>query len=237
MKNTRYNRVFGLISAMFLLGCQGNRTLSIPFARDTIIVDGRLDEVYYRAHKPLSAFVSAGDHAHKPPLTRAWLFWCEENLTIAFECGDKTLASASPTTNERNVDGQDRIEFFIWNGKPSSPYFCVEISPDGAVHDYKARFYRRFDDRWMPDGEWSYSALKTRTGYNVEVVLSRKALERMGCPLAKGHTFQLGLFRADFDKFNGNPTWITWVDYGGEPDFHISESFGHAELTKPRSPR
>ncbi len=54
----------------------------------------------------------------------------------------------------------------------------------------------------------------------------------MGEKLVDGRQFRCGLFRADFDKLNGEPTWITWVDHEGEPDFHVAESFGIAELVR-----
>ena len=73
-------------------------------------------------------------------------------------------------------------------------------------------------------------AVNSLNGYVVETKLSKEALRSM---LNEGDTdapFWLGLFRADFDKLNGNPTWITWRDHGGEPDFHIAEAFKKVQL-------
>ena len=95
-----------------------------------------------------------------------------------FRCEDKTIAAAKPTNNERDVDGQDRVEIFLWDGKPNSRYHCIEIARQGAIHDYSARFYRKFDDAWsVPDG-CEIKAVGSPEGYIVETrfpnVLSRR---------------------------------------------------------------
>ena len=204
-------------------------TLRIPQLSPRIVVDGKLREAAYREVAPVAAFVAAGGQGRAVQATRAWLFWSRERLAFAFKVVDSTPAETVATPNERDVDGQDRVEVFVWSGKPNDPYSCLEIASAGAVHDYRARFYRKFDDSWSPDG-WKVQASNTADGYVVEGSLSRRAVEAMGQKLKPGQTFRLGLFRADFDALNGTPAWITWVDRRGEPDFHVAESFGLAVL-------
>jgi hypothetical protein len=211
--------------------------LRVPYLSTSIEVDGDLVEECYREHAPLTAFVVAGDTSHEAPSTKAWLFWNEEGLVCSFECVDSTPAWVAPTANERDVDGQDRVELFLRAGDPGNPYFCIEAASAGAIHDYQARFYRKFDDAWFPTGGWTHKTLLTPYGYTVEMVLPKSAIEAIGLRLETGFHFKSGLFRADYDKFNGQPTWITWVDHGGEPDFHVAESFGTAAFTRASKKR
>jgi hypothetical protein len=207
--------------------------LSIPYLSSQIVVDGKLDEDCYKKYPPLvDTFVVAGDKTRISPATKAWVFWNEEQLIYAYSCEDSSPASAPKSDNKQEVNGQDRGEIFLWNGDPDHSYYCFEIAPLGAILDYKAEFYRKFDDTWSPAGEWEYKTLVTPKGYSIEMVLSRESIEAMGLKLQTGERFRIGLFRADYDKYNGTPTWITWIDRSGEPDFHVSESFGMAELKK-----
>jgi hypothetical protein len=54
------------------------------------------------------------------------------------------------------------VELFLWSGRETDAYFCLEIAAAGAVHDDEAKFYRRFDDAWRAGG-WGY-AVKPRPG-------------------------------------------------------------------------
>ncbi len=209
--------------------------MEIPRMEEAITVDGLLEESCYRSHPPLQQFVVAGNAAQAAPLTRVWLFWNEDRLICTFACEEATLAALPPSSNEKEVDGQDRVEIFIWKGGDIPLYHCIEAAPDGAVHDYAARFYRNFDDGWSPPGGWSHRARLSPEGYAVEMVLPGAALEDMGITLISGSSFRLGLFRADYDVLNGVPTWIAWVDHGREPDFHVADSFGKAVLTGPKT--
>lgn len=206
----------------------------IPKDSTAITVDGKLDEPCYAEHQPLKAFVVAGDKNQEAPSTEAWLFWNEERLVCAFRCADATLAAAPPVNNERDVDNQDRGELFLWAGSPKEEYYCIEAAPESALHDYKARFYRKFEDAWSPGGDWECKALATPGGYTLEMALPRDSLKAMGISLQGGTRFRVGLFRADYDVYGGKPTWITWIDHGREPDFHVADSFGTAELLPKR---
>lgn len=210
------------------------RTMRIPFSDTMVTVDGILNEECYRENTPIDTFVVAADPARLAPATKSWLFWSNDRLVCAFDCVDPTPASRLATEDERGVNGQDRVELFIWDGKEDSTYYCIEIAPQGAVHDYSARFYRDFNHAWnLSDEGWEVQVARSPTGYTVEFTLPRTAIESMGENLAAGHSFRCGLFRADYDKLDGEPTWITWVDHGGDPDFHVVESFGVAVLEAP----
>jgi len=232
--------IFG-VAGVFLAGCgipspqaetgMPSQTIHIPFSGANITIDGKLNEAVYLEVAPFEKFVVASEPDRVAPSTKAWLFWSEERLVCAFQCIDLSPASQTATEDEHAVDGQDRVELFIWDGNPNSEYYCIEVASKGAVHDYSARFYRVFDDEWnLSADEWAVAVAPNPDGYTVEFSLPRAVIESMAVTLASGSQFRCGLFRADFERLNGEPIWITLVDHGREPDFHVADSFGIAEL-------
>lgn len=225
------------ILALLLAGCATVATstphcLRVSYVTNPINADGNLDEACYREHAPLTAFAAAGDRSRPCAPTKAWLFWNEAGLSCAFSCVDSTPVYAPPNANERSVDNQDRCELFLWSGEPKDTYYCIEIAPGNAVHDYSARFYRKFDDAWSPGQGTVCRATLRQEGYSVEVFVPRAVMEAMGFKLEATQKFRAGLFRADFTKASGQPTWIAWVDRGHPPaDFHVAESFGVIALS------
>src|SRR5262245_18004871 len=220
----------GMIASIFS-GCASAPMAALPRAmvprlRESVVVDGRLAERCY-GHAPLvKRFVVAGAPTKTPQPTRAWLFWEPERLVFAFDVVDTDIGAAPDSGRERDVDPQDRVELFLWSGRTNDAYFCIEIGARGAVHDYRARFYRQFDDAWSPEG-WRHAVMPTPSGYQVEGELSRAAMELMGFRLVLGQLLRAGLFRADFHAGKPEPEWLCWVDaHGPQPDFHVAASFG-----------
>jgi Carbohydrate family 9 binding domain-like len=206
--------------------------ITAPFTAGQISVDGKLEEPCYQTPPLVEDFVIAGQPGKQPSKTRAWLFWQRDKLIFAFDCEDADLVAAPPSSTKHDVDGQDRVELFLWSGRPENTYYCIEIGGRGALHDYSARFYRRFDDGWSLKG-LEYAVKSTSQGYSVEGMISRTAMEKIGFHLEPGTQWRLGLFRADFATGNGEgePIWITWIDAKGpKPDFHVAESFGICTL-------
>jgi hypothetical protein len=225
----------GLLT-LVLVGCAvsgGQRAqLIVPIAPQPIGVDGRLDEACYGRKPLLDRFVVAGAPDRRPQPTRVWIFWDTERLLFAFDVTDTNLRALPPSNDEHAVDEQDRVEVFLWTGRSSDPYYCIELGARGAVHDYAARFYRRFDDSWAPS-DWQHAVTPKPDGYQVEMALSRAALREMGLELGKGQRLRAGLFRADFRSSASEPTWICWVDARApKPDFHVAGAFGDLVLSE-----
>lgn len=221
-----------ILTVLVCAGCQTTSSLDIPMCSGPFLIDGALDEACYSAAEPLNSFVVAGQSAKPAPATKAWVFWNAEQFVFAFECEDATFVAKEPSENENDVDPQDRIELFLWSGNPEDTYYCLEIAPLGAVHDYAARFYRQFDNAWEPAG-WQCATAITGAGYRVEAATSREAMAKCGFMLEPGLCFRAGLFRADFPSWEAGavPDWITWVDARTpQPDFHVAGSFGTFEL-------
>jgi hypothetical protein len=196
-----------------------------------IQVDGRLEERCYERPASVTEFKVASRPDAQAPPTRTWLQWDQRGLWFAFAAQDFTLVADPPTRDEHAVDVQDRVELFLWS-EHSRQYFCLEIAPDGAVHDYAARIYRRFDDLWSPAGA-RFAARRTVNGYAVEGFVPLAALHGMGVRSWRAGTrFRLGLYRADFrSEAPDDPQWLTWIDPNlPEPDFHTRATFGLVEL-------
>lgn len=221
-----------------ITGCRTIPSLDIPMIHTPPSIDGRLDESCYRDTPSMQSFVIAGNPSQTPPPTNAWLFWNSDNLILAFDCQDDTLIARPPSGNERDVDGQDRVELFLWSGNPRDTYYCIEMAARGAVHDYSCRFYRQFDSTWSYSG-WRHAVTQTPQGYQVEASITRSALQQCGLDLKPGFRMRAGLFRADFfsTQPNTEPRWITWVDAPiPKPDFHVAESFGQCRLSDKPAP-
>ena len=206
-------------------------TLRVPKLDDEIQIDGKLDEDCYRRTEPLADFRVAGRSNEQPPRTRAWVFWRERGLVVAFECDDARLVAErpaeGPAADEMLAAAQDRVEIFLWDGRPESAYVCAEMAARGAVLDYSARFNRRFDNAWTLKG-LKCVARVAGGRYWVEAELPADALRPFGVTLAEGKRCCGGLFRADYrtGEKGEEPVWITWVNAPVEkPDFHIAASF------------
>ena len=202
--------------------------LKIPRLKTEVKIDGNLTEACYAKHKPLQDFHVAADTKQRAPLTKAWVFWREDKIILAYECEDKQIVAESKSDNEMDVDLQDRVELFIWNGRPRDAYLCLELAPRGAVLDYSCRFYRKFDTSWNAKG-LKVASVITKNGYRTEVELPADVVKSFGIKVEKGSEFRAGLFRGNRQTGSKDeePMWITWVEAGvATPDFHIAESFG-----------
>jgi hypothetical protein len=207
-------------------------TLRVPRLEQAVRIDGRLEEPCYKDHAPLEAFRVAASPRQKAPRTRAWVFWSTEKVVFAFECEDPLIVAWPPSGNKQDVNPQDRGELFLWDGIREHPYLCLEMAARGAVNDYRARFYRKFDSTWNTPGLTSATTI-TKTGYTVEAEFAAEALTPYGIELKPGARFRGGLFRAEYTTAakGAEPWWITWVEAGVKsPDFHIERSFGRFVL-------
>jgi hypothetical protein len=214
-------------------------TLRVPKFDGEIRIDGKLDEDCYRRTEPLADFHVAGRSNEQPPRTRAWVLWRERGLVVAFECDDARLVAEAPAADEMLAAAQDRVEIFLWDGRPESAYPCVEMAARGAVLDYSARFYRRFDNAWSLKG-LKCAARVAGERYWVEAELPADALRPLGITLAEGKRCRGGLFRGDYrtGEKDEEPVWITWVNAPVEkPDFHIAASFGTFVFVSAKEPR
>ncbi|MGX5819855.1 carbohydrate-binding family 9-like protein [Chitinophaga lutea] len=142
---------------------------------------------------------------------------------------DSLLVSVDGNAEIAVANG-DRVEIFFSGDTTLREYYCLEISPEGRVLDYRAAHYRRFDDTWNLSGLEVFASAHSK-GYQVSgripLAFLRKLAGKDGT--MAGSKIHAGIFRADkispgaTDNFN----WYSWImPQTPTPDFHIPSAFG-----------
>ncbi len=200
-----------------------------------IQVDGHLDEPAWRA-----AVVEQGFRfpwkAAEAPSTRFRALADDETLYFAFEADDRDIVLVEDFRSKEDVVKEDRVEMFFALDEGLKSYYCLEIDPRARTLDYKASYYRQFDNAWSCAG-LKVAAQITARGYTVEGALRLETFHRLGLPpLGEGQAWRVGLFRAEFSHGPGAAPiedWISWVDpRTSKPDFHVPSAFGLFRLVK-----
>ena len=133
--------------------------------------------------------------------------------------------------DEMEIARVDRVEIFFAEDKELRNYYCLEIDGKGHVLDYKASYYRKFDDTWdWPDKQLYINAIVATNGYSVDVVIGKASLENL--KLLKNNVLHAGIFRGDREAdLEQGFKWITWVVPNvKQPDFHVPSAFGILKL-------
>ncbi len=153
------------------------------------------------------------------------------SLYFAFWVADEDIVVVDgPPDDESLVARGDRVELFFARDEKLRDYYTIEIDPDGRVLDYRARFYRHFDEGWDCPG-LEVATQRRPGGYDVEGRLSRRGLESMGLTLPSDRRpMRAGVFRAEFSHRRGeapHESWISWIrPWVPRPDFHVPSAFG-----------
>ena len=195
-------------------------------------ITGRGDNPAWINASMLTNFIYPWENEEAPYLsfqalhTRSWLYCLfrvkDKNVNVFFNTGDKT-----------EVVNSDRVELFLRQNQELTPYYCLELDPQGRILDYQAEFYRKFDMNWS----WPKNHLLVKTdqqedGYTVEIAISKESLKQLG--LLKDGIIQAGLFRGkciSIQNSNATMKWMSWVRPDSKnPDFHIPSSFGVLNL-------
>ena len=145
-------------------------------------------------------------------------------LYFLFEVADNSI-NLYTSDNENDVARGDRVELFFSGEKTLDRYYCLEISPAGAILDYRARYYRVFDNAWQLK-ELQVAGHITGRGYVVEGRIPLESLWTMTG--GKTSTLYAGVFCADYyGTEEKEVVWHSWVDpHVPKPDFHIPAAFG-----------
>lgn len=168
-----------------------------------------------------------------PAPTEFRALWTPERLHFRFDCVDEDLRLGSGDSEKERVLGSDRVEIFVTPDLGLTPYFCLEMPPNGERYGYRARSYRQFDDSF----EWQGLELNASIAgklYTVEGSLPLDSLRALGVLAAGGRELVAGLYRAELSRLPSGGVhfgWMSWVDPGTDkPDFHVPSSFGVLEL-------
>lgn len=150
-------------------------------------------------------------------------------LHFTFEVEDADVIVSKTWNGESILDAEDRVEIFFAGDPALKKYWCIEIDPNGRVHDYHAQHYRRFDPSWNCPGLRAEGE-RTQAGYNVRGSIPLATLsELLGHPVTRGTEIRVGLFRAEFygnTRGEADNNWISWVRPKTDaPDFHTPTAF------------
>ena len=199
-------------------------------SEERIKIDGILSPGEWPGEGWLSDF-SYPWRKEKPPRTRFCCVTDGKSVFFAFDCRDSDLVlhGRTPSREEKVAEG-DRVEIFFSKDASLKEYWCMEISPAGRVLDYKAAFYRKFDDSWNLPG----LEVEGRTygnGYVVEGKFPVSVLENLtGVSFLEGRPVSAGVFRGEFSHSESpavEEKWISWIrPASGKPDFHIPSALG-----------
>src|SRR5690606_12850701 len=100
-------------------------------------------------------------------------------LYFSFKVDDTDIVTSNEFQVELDVTKGDRVELFFARDTTLANYYCVEVNPHGKILDYRASYYRDFDDGWDLNDLSVYAAL-TETGYLVEGKLPVSFLDSVG---------------------------------------------------------
>ncbi|WP_108423626.1 carbohydrate-binding family 9-like protein [Flagellimonas amoyensis] len=160
----------------------------------------------------------------------------KEWLYLRYRVEDSAVHVQKVSGHKMEVVHGDRVEIFFQVDAKLNTYYCLEVDPDGRILDYTATFYREFDYEWSwPKGHLSAKAVRTESGYGVELKVSLESLKNLD--ILKNGVIGAGIYRGDCQNLGHFPdtesefVWITWVDPKlQEPDFHVPSSFGRLKL-------
>lgn len=189
-----------------------------------IRIDGQLDEPAWQLTEPLDQFTDPWRPG--APATHFKALIDGEYLYFAFEADDSTPRRGLDWRGEKTLDEEDRVEIYFAHDPELKRYYCIEIDPDGRVHDFLGSFPRQWDSDWTMPG-LKTAGRSTPTGYVVEGMIPLARLAELGVPpLKPGQSWRVGLFRADLGQGN-DVYWISWIDpQMPQPNFHVPSAFG-----------
>ena len=157
-------------------------------------------------------------------------------LFLKYEVKDSNILISNVHNSKMDVAQSDRVEIFFRKDETLKEYYCLEIDPKGKVLDYKASYYRKFDENWSwPKGHLFVTGENIKGGYKVEVSISLKSLKDLG--LLKNDEIESGIYRGNCielpskENIDGKIKWISWINPMTDmPDFHVPNSFGILKL-------
>jgi hypothetical protein len=168
-----------------------------------------------------------------PAPTEFFALWTPERLHFRFDCVDEDLVLGVGESEKERVLGSDRVEIFFTPNLGLTPYFCLEMAPNGERYGYRARTYRKIDDIFQWQG-LKLTASITNERYRVEGSLPLDELKKLGVIAEGARELFAGLYRAEFSRLPDGGVhfgWMSWVNpETDKPDFHVPSSFGVLEL-------
>ena len=208
------------------------KTYPINKIEQKLSINGKGDDPLWKKAKEISDFTYPWEKEN-PPLTKFKALHNADWIYFFFNAQDDNINVYVDKNDKSEVGASDRVEIFLRIDERMSPYYGLEMDPNGRVMDYQAEYHRKFLGEWSwPKGELIIKTNVRKDGYTVELAISKKSLKALG--LIKGKTLEAGLYRGNCIELKGkdaNLKWISWIKPDSEtPDFHIPSSFGVLSL-------
>jgi hypothetical protein len=205
-----------------------NKTYPVKRIQGELQVTGKGDSPFWKEAGELTDFIYPWEN-EEPPLTSFKALHNADWLYCLFRAEDDNINLFVDKNVKSEVGASDRVEIFFKIDDHLSPYYGLEMDPLARVMDYKAEYYRKFDQGWSwPAGELVIKTDLGKDGYTVELAFSKKSLNALG--LLKAKRLLAGLYRGNCIALKGKEAtlkWISWVKPDSTtPDFHIPSSFG-----------
>jgi len=217
------------------ISCSTERKLPVYevkyFNEKDIILDGIPGDDVWEKSIALKDFIFPWDEK-TPPLTLFRALYDSNNLYIFYKAEDQNLVIKDSLNIEQDIEFEDRVEVYFAKDNTMKEYFCLEIDPSGRLLDYKAAYYRKFDNQWNVKGIRITSRIDSGS-YQMEVAIPLTSIAEMGIDISKD--FYAGLYRAEFENSASGikENWLSWIDPKiSKPDFHIPETLGIFRFSK-----
>lgn len=207
-----------------------SKTYSVKkISGEAIAVTGKGESPQWKNGTELTDFTYPWETT-TPPLTSFKALHNNEWLYLFYQVKDENVQVLVKENKKVEVIYSDRVEIFLRKDSLMTPYFGLELDPNGRVYDYEASLPRKFNDQWTwPAGQLIVKASRTPDGYTVEVAIGKESLKQLG--LLKGNKIEAGLFRGECSEaIEGSELkikWVSWVKPDSKtPNFHIPSAFG-----------
>jgi len=230
---TYFSTLITFIATVML--ADGTKTYTVKnIQNEEIIITGRGDSKLWGQAKQLKDFAYPWENK-RSTTTSFKALHNEDWFYCLYEVQDADVKVYVDKNDKLEVVNSDRVEIFFRKDERMTPYYGLELDPNGRVLDYQAEYHRKFNPTWSwPAGELIVKASRTADGYKVEVAIQKKSLITLG--LLNGNKIEAGVFRAECTSLTGDQatmSWISWLMPASEtPDFHIPSAFGTLVLSE-----
>jgi len=150
-----------------------------PLGRETLKVDGRLDEPIYSLYDPASDFIQQepkeGDPATEK--TEAWVFFDEKNIYVSARCTDSQPERRVANELRRdhfNLFDNDNFAVILDTFHDKRNGYLFYTTPLGALFDGMVTDEGNTNRDW--NTVWEAKTVESGTGWTVEFVIPFKSL-------------------------------------------------------------
>jgi hypothetical protein len=145
--NKSFRFLWTLIAVSFLLGCtqKGSNNFSPYKNPPEISIDGNLEDEWGLANSNFNFTFPWQEKS--PPATDFYTLNDGQFFYFAFQVEDEDIVLFD-FNEESDMARGDRVEVFSAKDPDLENYYSIEMAPNGKILDYKAFYYRQFNNSW-----------------------------------------------------------------------------------------